>query len=223
MTVCNICGRDHFPGYCPKWESDKHTELLKDLKSVSEKSGDILDTTMTEGFEDVVNEIEDVVNIIRYNHEENMRMMKKNMEVLTGIGKLLINSLSVEYCQRYNEALNNYNNERFEKCLEVLKKAEDLKSDDWGVYLLRGHVYEKQNKLNEALASYIEASKTVPKNNSVDKAYCIYLISWMYFYMGNIDMAIKKIKESLKLYNLPEYHYQYARFLSYKQPKLLKE
>ncbi|KKG11181.1 hypothetical protein [Methanosarcina sp. 2.H.A.1B.4] len=219
MTVCKICGYDHSPDYCPKWESDKHTELLKELKSVSEKNGDTLrniDTTMTEGLEDVVNEI-------RYNHEENMHLMTKNLEALTGIGKLLLNSLTVEYCQRYNEALNNYNNKRFDQCLKVLEKAEDLKSDDCRVYLLRGHVYEKQNKLKEALVSYMIASQTVPKNNRVYKAYCLYLISWVYFYMGDIDMAIKEIKESSRLHDIPEYGYQYARYISCRQLTLLKE
>lgn len=169
-----------------------------------------------EGFENVLDEI-------RYNHEESMYIMKRNLEALIGIGELLINSLSVEYCQRYNEALNNYKNERFEKCLEVLKKAEDLKSDDCRVYLLRGHAHEKLNQLNEALASYIEASRTVPTNNRIYKAHCLYLISWVYFYMGNIDMAINEIRETLRLHDIPTYSYQYAAFLAYRQPKLLKE
>ncbi|MDD4250045.1 MAG: hypothetical protein PHT13_13200, partial [Methanosarcina sp.] len=59
------------------------------------------ETAISEGFENLLNEISN-------NHYAIMRKMERNIEVLTGICELFKNSLYIEYLQRYNEAVNNF-------------------------------------------------------------------------------------------------------------------
>lgn len=243
IYYCFYCNGDHASSYCPLKAHDQSTKELRNQTLAFEKIGHLnilameehgklvsskienivtniqgIETAISGGFEDVLNELSN-------NHYEIMRVMERNIEVLTGICQLLENSLYVEYLQRYDEALNNYRDGRLPQCLEALKKAEHLKSDDYRIYLLRGHTYVRLDKLNEALESFDEASKVTVSNekgvNDSHKGYCFYLISRIYFCMGNTEGAIQKIKESLRLVDDPIYNYQYAAFLAYKQPKLL--
>ncbi|MDD3246126.1 MAG: hypothetical protein PHF18_04600 [Methanosarcina sp.] len=245
MSYCFYCGGDHPPGYCPLQAQDQSIKSLSNQTSTLEKIGHLnvsaieengklvsseienivtnmrsSETAISEGFENLLNEISN-------NHYAIMRKMERNIEVLTGICELFKNSLYIEYLQRYNEAVNNFRDGRLMKCLETLEKAEYLKSDDYRIYLLRGHTYVRLDKLEKALESFEEASMITVSNkievNDSHKGYCLYLISRVYFCMENIETAIKKIRESLKLVNDPVYNYQYAAFLAYRQPKLLKE
>lgn len=241
MDICYYCQGNHKPSSCTRYAQDQTTAAIKKETSSIEKLGykqlsklDDLASTYRESSKEVSKSIEDqtdrivqslndvslsigeVVDALNNHHSELMFKMDQQLNFLGGISYMMEHSLTTNANERLEQAMKSFKCGLLDDSMKALNDGIEKDSTDFRNYILQGHIYIRNDDYENALDRFERALKYAVSDPQ-KSSYIQLLISRVHYCTGNIEKAIKSIKNAIEL-NPGEigFNYHYAAYISQK-------
>lgn len=155
-----------------------------------------------------------LVNFLKFQHAEIMWQMEQQLEILTGIKNILANPQATLSNELFEMGIDCLKLGMIQESMHKLNEAVRCNPLDYRIYVVMGHAYILMDDPKNALDRFEYSYKTARTNYY--KSYSLLLISRVYFCMGNLEEAIKRIKLAIEISpEKPEFRYSYSTYLAW--------